>query len=143
LIGGQMLLDGYDVAEVAQALKASRTTVYQWQAIVESQGLDGLKRQGQSGRASKLDERQIEQLKAILKAGAVAYGFPNEQWTGKRVRKVILETFQVEYNATYLCRWLRQLGYSPQLPQTQSKKRSQAAVDHWKRHVWPHIKKVA
>ena len=52
LIGGQMLLDGYDAAEAAQALKASRTTVYPWQAVVESEGLDGLKRQGQSGRTS-------------------------------------------------------------------------------------------
>jgi transposase len=127
---------------VAQALKASRTTVDQWQAVVESEGLDGLKRQGQSGRTPKLDERQIEKLKAILKAGAACYGFPNEQWTGKRIRRVILETFQIEYNANYLSRLLRRLGYSPQLPQTQSKKRSQQAVDHWKRTVWTHIKKI-
>ena len=137
-----MLLDGYDVQEVAQALKASRTTVYHWKNIVESHGLDGLKRQGRSGKTSKLDETQIAKLKHILEAGAVAYGFANEQWTGKRVRKVILETFQVEYNFMYICRLLRQIGYSPQLPQTQSKKRSPEAVTHWQRHVWPHIKKL-
>jgi len=49
--------------------------------------------------STKLDEQQIEKLKAILKAGAIAYGFPNEQWTGKRIRRVVLETFQIEYNA--------------------------------------------
>jgi len=143
LIGGEMLLDGYDVAEVAKALKVARTTVYQWKAVVASEGLAGLKRQGKSGRTAKLDEQQTEKLKAILNAGAACYGFPNEQWTGKRVRKVILETFQVEYNANYLCCLLRSLGYSPQLPQTQSKKRSQQAIDHWKHTVWTHIKKLA
>ena len=91
MIGGQMLLDGHDVDEVMDALKAARSTVHQWNEIVEQYGLAGLLRKGQSGRTAKLNDDERQQLKDIILAGAVAYGFPNEQWTSKRVRLVILE----------------------------------------------------
>jgi len=42
LIGGQMLLDGFDVPEVVDALKVVRSAVYQWKKRLETDGLAGL-----------------------------------------------------------------------------------------------------
>ncbi len=141
LIGGQMLLDGSDVDEVMDALKAVRSSVLAWQKTVEQHGLAGLLRQGQSGRTAKLSDDERQQLAEIIRAGAVAYGFPNEQWTSKRVCLVIFERFQIEYNSNYVCEILKSLDLSPQLPQVRSIKRDQATIDRWKQYVWPVIKK--
>ncbi len=136
-----MLLDGSDVEEVMDALKAVRSTVHQWKNTVDQHGLAGLLRKGCSGRTAKLSDDERQQLAEIVRAGAVAYGFPNEQWTSKRVRLVIFERFHVEYNSNYVCEILKSLDLSPQLPQVRSAKRDQAAIDRWKRYVWPVIKK--
>jgi len=34
------------------------------------------------------------------------------------------------------------LGWSPQRPTGQARERNRAAVEHWKRKVWPTIKKI-
>jgi len=141
LIGGQMLLDGFDVSEVVDALKVVPSTVYLWKKRLETDGLAGLHRQGKSGRTSQLTEAEKSELADILQKGAVAYGFPNEQWTSKRVRLVIFERFHVEYNSNYVCEILHSLNLSPQLPQVHSVKRDQAKITHWTRYVWPRIKK--
>lgn len=141
LIGGRMLENGCDVDEIVLALQVTAKTVYQWKTILDTEGFEGLHRKSGSGRHSKLNTSQLEQLKAILSQGAVAYGFPNEQWTSKRVRHVIFERFHVEYNSNYLCELISSLGFSQQTPQVHSVKRNQEAIDHWKRYVWPRIKK--
>ena len=141
LIGGQMLLDGHDVDEVMDALHAARSTVLNWQNSVQQNGLEGLLRKGSSGRTSKLTNDEKIELKQIIRNGAVAYGFDNEQWTSKRVRLVIFERFHVEYNSNYVCELISALGFSQQIPQVHSVHRNQEDIDHWKRYVWPHIKK--
>ena len=50
LIGGQMLLDRFDVSEVVDALKIVRSTVYLWKKRLETDGLAGLHRQGKQAR---------------------------------------------------------------------------------------------
>lgn len=141
LIGGRMLENGCDVDEIVLALQVTAKAVYQWKNILQTEGLEGLRRKNGSGKQSKLDAAQLEQLKAIILEGAIAYGFPNEQWTSKRVRLVIFERFHVEYNSNYVCEILRSLDLSPQVPQVRSVKRNQAEIDRWKRYVWPRIKK--
>ena len=136
-----MLENGCDVDEIVLALQVTAKAVYQWKNILQTEGLEGLRRKNGSGKQSKLDAAQLEQLKAIILEGAIAYGFPNEQWTSKRVRLVIFERFHVEYNSNYVCEILRSLDLSPQVPQVRSVKRNQAEIDRWKRYVWPRIKK--
>jgi putative transposase len=141
LIGGQMLENGCDVDEIVTALDVSKQTVYNWKNKIRNEGVDGLLRKNGSGCPSKLDDIQREKLKQIIRNGAVAYGFPNEQWTGKRVRRVILEQFNIEYNSNYVCALVASLGFSQQLPQVNSINRNQEEINHWKRYVWPQIKK--
>ncbi len=58
-----------------------------------------------------VDADQREKLKAIIRNGAVAYGFDREQRTSKRVRLVIFEQqFHVEYNSNDVCEILSHLG---------------------------------
>src|SRR3979490_2498508 len=48
--------------------------------------------------------------------GAEAYGFRGEVWPCARVAKVIEEEFGVSYHKGHVCRLLKELHWTPQLP---------------------------
>lgn len=143
LQGGELLLDGYDVDEVVEITGAALSTVKRWKKKIDADGIAALARQGRSGRQAFLTQKQFEELKRIVKAGAVAAGFSNERWNSQRVAHVIFEHFQVRYSVKYMPELLHKLGLSNQIPDTKSPRRSQEAIDHWRRYVWPQLKKSA
>jgi len=93
------------------------------------------------GRPCKLSGKQQQRLWKILLAGAVAYGFPNEIWTLKRIAQIIRREFGVEYHPSHVWKLLRAAGWSCQVPEHRALQRDEAAIAHWKRYRWPHIKK--
>ena len=141
LQGGELLENGYDLDEVVEITGASLSSVKRWKKKINEGGIPALVRKPNSGRKSSLTPEQFDELKQIVKAGAVASGFSNERWNSQRVAKVVAERFGVEYSVKYIPELLHKLGLSQQIPGAQSPKRSQAAIDHWRRYIWPHVKK--
>jgi transposase len=68
-------------------------------------------------------------------------GYSTDLWTTRRVAEVIENRFGVEYHPNHLWRLLQALGWSCQKPATRARERDEAAIAHWKRYRWPHIKK--
>jgi transposase len=141
LQGGELLENGYALDEVVEITGASLSSVKRWKKKIDTGGIVALARQGHSGRTANLTPEQFDELKQIVKAGAVASGFSNERWNSQRVAEVVGKQFGVEYSVKYIPELLHKLGLSQQIPGTQSPKRSQAAIDHWRRYVWPNVKK--
>jgi transposase len=79
----------------------------------------------------------------LLVKGAAAYGFSNDLWTLKRIAAVIRREFGILYHPNHLWRLLRRAGWSCQVPERRAVQRDEAAIAHWKRYRWPHIKKGA
>ena len=92
---------------------------------------------------SKLSEDQCRQLLELLLKGAVARGYPNELWTLERIAEVIAKEFDVYYHPNHVWRLLRKHCWSCQVPEWRAMQRDEAAIAHWKRYRWPHIKKRA
>ena len=61
-----------------------------------------------------MSSAQKEQLVETLEEGALAAGFPTEQWTQARVKKVIEQEFGVNYHRDYISRLLKGFGWSVQ-----------------------------
>lgn len=141
LQGGELLENGYDLDEVVEITGASLSAVKRWKKKIDEGGIPALARKPNSGRKPSLSPEQFDELKQIVKAGAVASGFSNERWNSQRVAKIIADRFDVEYSVKYIPELLHKLNLSQQTPDTQSPKRSQEAIDHWRRYVWPHVKK--
>ncbi len=95
------------------------------------------------GRPRKLQDAERQRLVELLLQGAMAYGFPNDLWTLKRIASVIRKEFGVEYHPNHVWRILRQMGWSCQVPERRAIQRDEKAIAHWKRYKWPHIKKRA
>lgn len=57
-----------------------------------------------SGRPPKLDAAARQALIEKLEAGALAAGFPTEQWTQACIKQVIEREFGVNYHRDYISR---------------------------------------
>jgi transposase len=127
--------------EVARRLGVSPSTVCEWDRKLKQEGLAGLRARPRTGRPSKLTQQQWKELGRLLKAGAVAAGFPTERWTLKRVALLIRRHFGVVYNPNYLAEPLHRLGFSPQQPRARARERDESLVEAWLRRDWPRIKR--
>ena len=141
LRAGRLLQRGATQAEVARRVGVTRTTVSQWNALLESGGLDALISRPR-GRPSGLDEVQHSELMRALTGGALAEGFPTELWTLPRVGKLIEQRFGHVYSESQVWRILVALGFSCQRPSGRALERDEQAIQRWKRTRWPALKKT-
>jgi transposase len=141
--GGELILQGYDNAEIADIVGVSERSVKNWRRTLKANkdNLHALVRKQGSGRLPKLTAKRKSQIKEIVLAGAQASGFADERWTSKRIAAVIRKTFKIDFSASSTRRMLPTLGLSPQMPVVKSHKHSDEEVLRWSRQVWKRIKK--
>lgn len=137
-----LLQRGFSVAEVARRVHTSATSVYRWDQAFRNSGDRGLDLKPVCGRPRKLKEREAKLLLDILLEGALAYGFPNDLWTLKRIARVIRQEFGVTYHHCHIWKVLRGFGWSCQVPERGALQRDEKAIAHGKRHQWSAIKKT-
>ena len=129
--------------QIAQHLGVSEATISKWKKVLEENGPDGLQSRKASGRPPKLSTVQKEQLVEKLEKRALAAGFPTEQWTQARVKKVIEQEFGVHYHRDYVSRLLKGLGWSVQKLDPRAIERDEELIQAWLKQDWPRIKKSA
>src|SRR3972149_1420041 len=81
----QLLERGLSMEEVAHRVGASVASVSRWRQAVVQDGLSALAAKPVPGRPRKLKPEECQKLVALLLKGALAYGYPNELWTLKRI----------------------------------------------------------
>ena len=72
--GGRLITQGYRNQEIAEILGCSLSSVKQWRSIVRQHGPDALAPKPRPGRPPKLNAKQLEKLKRLLKKGATKFG---------------------------------------------------------------------
>jgi len=137
----ELLNAGHGALWVSRKIGCARSAVYAWQDAFCKEGGEGLKAKPVLGRPMRLDARQRKQLARILLSGATKCGYPSEMWTARRVAEVTDRNFGVRYHPNHMWRLLRSLGWSCQKPIKRARERDEVAIEHWKRRIWPHIKK--
>lgn len=136
-----LLKRGLNLSQVAAKVGSSVSSVFRWHEAFRERGRWALKPQPVPGRPPKLNASQKRQLTKILVAGAPSSGYSTDLWTQRRVAKVIQERFGIDYHPNHMWRFLQSLGWSVQKPIKRARERDEKAIAHWKRYVWPHIKK--
>ena len=139
----ELLSSGLNVVEVAAVVGSSTSSVCRWKQALAAHGPTALVAKPVPGRPRKLQKHQCQKLLDLLLRGAMAYGYPNELWTLKRIARVIHREFGICYHPNHVWRVLRELRWSCQVPERRPVQRDEEAVEHWKRYTWPHIKKRA
>jgi len=143
LQGGELILKGFDDADIAHILDVKPPTVRRWRKILceNDNDLTCLARKKGSGRPPSLSGDEKQRLKEIILAGAIQAGYPAERWTSRIVMDLIHNEFGVEMTSRNVRHILPTLGLSPQMPIVKSHKYSAEAVQRWIHHAWKRIKK--
>jgi transposase len=139
---GRLLLAGKSPPEVARTVGAPRQTVYRWRDVLEAGGIGALREMSKGGRPARLGAAELSRLYVALLEGAEVHGFPTPLWTLKRVRLWIEREFGERYSEVHVWRLLGQLGLSNQKPDRRALERDAAAIEHWRKHTWPALKKT-
>jgi transposase len=139
------LLEGGEMkqVEIARHLGVTEAAVSKWKKQLAEEGPQAMQLRKATGRPPKLDEAAKQALVKKLEGGAVAAGFPTEQWTQARVKQVIEREFGVVYHQNYISRLLDDLGWSVQKPDTRAIERDEDLIRAWLKRDWPRIKKGA
>ena len=135
----KLLSTGLTMEDVSHRVGTSIASVCRWHQALTEGGASALKSKPVPGRPRKLQQRECQRLLAVLLKGAMAYGYPNELWTLKRIARVIFQEFAIRYHPNHVWRVLRELRWSCQVPERRPVQRDEEAVEHWNRHTWPHI----
>lgn len=139
----ELLKSGLTMEEVSHRVGTSIASVCRWNQAVTEGGPAALVAKPVPGRPRKLQKDECRRMLELLLEGAMAYGYPNELWTLKRITRVIFVKFGVRYHPNHVWRLLRQFRWSCQVPERWPVQCDEDAVEHWKRYKWPHIKKGA
>lgn len=132
---------GETPSAIARRLKTVPQTVYRWIKDYRAGGKDGLKKAGRAGRKPRLNQQQLQRLEKLLRVGPERLGYETPLWTCPRVAHLIEQEFGVSYHGGHVWKILVQLGWSPQRPTGRARERNEKQVRHWKKKVWPRIKK--
>jgi transposase len=130
-------------AQIARHLGVSEATISKWKKVLERDGPEALQARKASGRPPKLSGADQQKLIETLEQGALAAGFPTEQWTQARVKEVIEREFGVQYHRDYISRLLHGLGWSVQKPDPRAIERDEELIQAWLSQDWSRIKKSA
>jgi transposase len=84
--------------DIATALGVTAGAVSQWISRARAGGREALQTQPCSGGRARLTSDQRDQIPALLRGDATAFGFLGDIWTTKRIALVIKQTFGVIYH---------------------------------------------
>jgi transposase len=137
-----LLRAGKAYREVARLVRASLSSVVRWKQAQRRDPRKGLRARPTPGRPPRLTTAQRERLRRLLLRGARAAGHTTELWTLRRIGTLIETEFGVRYSPVGVWKLLRHgLNWSWQKPERRARQRNEPAIEHWKTHTWPHIKK--
>lgn len=133
---------GWSQVKIAGALGVTQSAVSRWLKRAEQEGgPTALYARPPKGATPRLSAQQLEELPALLKQGAQAFGFRGEVWTRERVAAVIERMFGVRYHDRHVGRILHKMGWSVQKPVRVAVQRDEAKVQAWKEEDWPTLKR--
>jgi putative transposase len=141
LQAARMFVQDMRPAEIARSLRVSTKSVYQWRRAWRAGGDAALASKGPGGDPCRLDDGQLAELRAALKAGPAACGWAEDQrWTLARVAVLIRRLFNVGYSLRGTSFLLHRVGFSPQVPAHRAIERNEAAIVAWRAVTWAKVR---
>ena len=139
----QRVCEGYSAEEAADFLGVDPRSVRRWLAAFHQDGPAGLAASPVPGRPPKLTPAQEKIVCRWLTDNPTDHGFPTELWTANRLALLIAGEWDIALHPHYLAGWLRQRGYTPQLPRRVARERDDREIARWLAEDWPRIKRKA
>jgi transposase len=130
---------GWRQRDIAEVLDVSEESVSRWMSRVRLDGPGALLARPRPGRPPELSASERAMIPEFLWHGPEAYGFRGRVWTCKRIAKVIEWELGIAYDKGHVSRLLKRLNWTPQAPIKRATQRDEAAIEQWRREVWPRL----
>lgn len=131
---------GWSAEQIAEALDAGVSTVFEWIKKAREKGLDAL-HHSYKKRDEKLTSSQWDELIELLEQGALTHGFATDCWTLPRIARLIQQHFSVSYHPAHLSKLMRSKGWSYQRPKKRDRRNDPKECAHWVEHTLPELEK--
>jgi transposase len=127
--------------QVAQRLRVSTKSAYQWRPRWCAGGDAALASKGAGGAVCRLNAGQLARLRAALEGGPAAWGWREDQrWTLARVTTLVGRLFHARYTLRGTSYLMHRMGYSPQVPVHRAAERNEKAIAAWRAQTWAKVR---
>ena len=116
LHGVLLVAQGMTCPEVARLMGDAPRTVEYWVHTFEEMGLAGLLEGERSGRPRRLDDKQIQEINAVLRRVPREAGLSGNLWDGKTLANWIERQYGIDLGVRQCQRLFRQLGFRLRKP---------------------------
>jgi transposase len=140
LEAAELFAGGEKNAAIARTLRVSERSVERWRRSWRQGGAQALRSTGPPS-LPRLSQAQFARLERELEQGPLACGFADQRWTLLRIKTLIGRRFHIGYTVQGVWRLLRRNGWSCQRPARRAIERDDAAIEVWKKEVWPTVEK--
>jgi transposase len=131
---------GVSVDDIAEVLKVSRSSIFDWQKTYRAYGADALRTKKTRGPKARLDAGQLSQLyRLIVGNDPRQLSFGLALWTRGMIQELIFRQFEVRLSLVSVGNLLGKLGLSPQRPLYRSYEQDPERVRQWKEEAFPEI----
>jgi transposase len=145
LLAVRRVREGCPAAEVARFLEVHERTVRRWAGHFERGGEAALAAKPHPGPRPRLTAQQEVEILSWFPRNPTdpAFGFATELWTAPRAAALIRRHWGVSLSPSYLLRWLKKRGVTPQMVQKRPRGHNEQEMRRWQREEWPRILKEA
>lgn len=110
LLALSLIEQGWSQAKVAREFSVSREAVRKWVVMYRTGGADALTARPSPGAPPRMPRSRLAELPHLLARGALAFGFPDDGWTSRRVARAIETEYGVAYHPAHVRRLLRRIA---------------------------------
>lgn len=136
--------EGERPSEVIKSYGLCRTSIYRWLRAEKKGGEAALQSRKSAGPPCTLTEREKQRVRTwICGKDPRQYGFDFGLWTRQIVAELIQTKLGKKIGVTAVGRLLAQLDITPQKPLRRAYERDPEAVERWKTHEYPALRKRA
>ncbi len=137
--------EGKLISEIAELLKLSPQTIYNYIRDFIYKGLDSAEYKRPPGRSPKLTKSQRKELAELIDAGPEAAGYDFGGWNTALIQDLIHRRFGVNYSFHYVAQLLKNMGYSYQKARFVSDHLEDVSDEQqkWIDKTWPELLRQA
>jgi len=103
---------GYDINEICSIVYRTENTVTAWLNAYEHKGFLGLYDQPITGRPSRLNQEQLNQIAMWLDKSPRKQGYQQSNWTLKLIRHHLWMKFKIHFSLSHLWDIINTLGFA-------------------------------
>jgi putative transposase len=125
-------LEGKTTREAGMSARMSHISASKWIKRFNKEGFDGLRDKPKTGRPSKAAHGSFDSIKDDLDKSPEEFGYNQQCWSTKLLKKHIKEHYKTEYTDRHIIRILHKSGYSRIKPRPEDYRKSPAKKQGFK-----------